>query len=124
MTAQELIGRLNRYRKAVAPRGLAVIAITMVLPPLVFMGLTLRFQSSLGNPWMSLLWIGLFLLISGAMVGVGLFSSISYALRVSAGFGLQCPHCRKPLVGPRLTKRVIASGKCAHRGAQVLDDGP
>lgn len=32
MTAQELIDRLHRYRKAVAPRGLAAIAIMMLRP--------------------------------------------------------------------------------------------
>ena len=39
MTAQELIDRKNRYRKAVAPRGLAAIAIMMLPPPLVWIGL-------------------------------------------------------------------------------------
>jgi hypothetical protein len=123
MTTQEFIDRKNRYRKAVALRALAAIAITMVLPPLVWIGLTLRFQSLLGNPWTSLLWVGLFLLISTAMVGVGLFAFTSYALKVFTGLGLQCPHCQKSLVAPRLTKRVIASGKCARCGRQVLDDG-
>jgi hypothetical protein len=122
MTAQEFIDRKNRYRKAVALRGLAVLAITMVLPPLVFIGLTPRFQSSLGNPWMSLLWVGLFLLISSSMAGVGVFAVTSYALKVFTGLGLQCPHCQKSLVAPRVTKRVIASGKCAPCGEQVLSD--
>ncbi len=123
MTAQELVDRKNRYRKAVAPRGLAVIVITMVLPLLVWIGLVLRLPSLPGNPWMSLLCVGLFMLIYTTMVGVVLFSFASYALKVSTGLGLYCPYCRKPLIGPRLTKRVIASGKCARCGGQVLDDG-
>jgi hypothetical protein len=124
MTAQELIDRLNRYRKAVALRGLAEIVIMMLPPLLLWIGLALRLLPLPGSLWMNLLWIGLFLLISWIVVGVGLFSFTSYAIRIATGLGLYCPHCRRPLVGPRLTKRVIASAKCAHCGVQVLDDGP
>jgi hypothetical protein len=124
MTTQEFIDRRKRYFKAVALRGLAVIAITMVLPQLVLIGLRLWFQSSQGNPWMSWLWVGLFILVYSTMVGVGLFSFTSYAIKIATGLGLYCPQCGRSLVAPRLTKRVIASGKCAHCGAQVLDDGP
>ncbi len=123
MTTREFIDRKNRYYKAVALPCLAEIAL-LAVPPLVLLIAVCRLESLL-DPWIVAFFSILLVILMVAHIAVWsprLRRFAVFARKTYTGLGLLCPHCQSFLTGPRLTKRVIASGKCSHCGGRVLDD--
>ncbi len=104
-----------------------------------------RAQQQHGNGW-AVLWILVFfgtLFVSGVLGrqidefpvavrilgGLGILAFLAaqvvlalwYLRRETREFGLHCPACDEPLVGPS-AQVAIASGHCGHCGAKLFED--
>jgi len=113
MTRQQFIQGRNRCRNSLAI-GTLVWAVLFFGPA----GLMSWLEPRRGD-LPSHIWLGLNICAFSIMAASLLFVWIR-TLRLNKRFGLQCPECKKPLLGT--SSIVISSGRCGHCGGKVLDD--
>jgi len=113
MTRQEFIKNTNRYRNAVTVS--ALVALVCLFVPVGFMAWLDPNRSELPHHVWTILNIAAFVVIAAGYAFM--FVRMS---RLSKPLGLCCPQCKKSVV--QMSAVVIATGKCGHCGARVLDE--
>ena len=113
MTRQEFIKNRDKQRKTGIVSSLAMLV--CLFAPVVFMAWLEPRRSELPEHAWTISNVAAI-----TVMVVGILSSFIIQMRLTKRLGFNCPECKKSVFG--MSALVIATGRCGHCGARVLDD--